>query len=46
MGLHESIKLIESLKDIDAIFITKNKKVYATSGIKDKFKLINKEFVL
>lgn len=44
MGVEKSIKLIESLKGIDAIFITKNKEIYATSGIKDKFKMTNKEF--
>lgn len=46
MGLNESMKLIESLKNIDAIFITESKKVYVTSGIKGNFKLINKEFIL
>jgi Membrane-associated lipoprotein involved in thiamine biosynthesis len=44
MGLEKSIKLIESLKGIDAIFITKNKEVYATSGIKNNFKITNTEF--
>jgi len=44
MGLEKSIKLIESLASIDAIFITQNKEIYVTSGMKDKFKIINKEF--
>ena len=35
MGLDKSIKLIESIKGVDAIFITKNKEVYLTSGIKN-----------
>ncbi|AQR96214.1 FAD:protein FMN transferase [Clostridium saccharoperbutylacetonicum] len=45
MGLEKSIKLIESLKGIDAIFITKNKEVYATSGIKNSFNITNTEFI-
>lgn len=44
LGLDKGEKLIESLKGVDAIFITKNKKVYVTSGIKDKFEITNKEF--
>jgi FAD:protein FMN transferase len=45
MGLEKSIKLIESLEGIDAIFITENKEIYVTSGIKDKFKITNREFM-
>lgn len=45
MGLDKSIKLIESIKGIDAIFITENKEVYFTSGIKNKFKLIDENFI-
>jgi thiamine biosynthesis lipoprotein len=44
MGVEKSLKLIESLDGIDAIFITENKEVYTTSGIKNYFKLSNKEF--
>ncbi|OPJ62468.1 FAD:protein FMN transferase [Clostridium chromiireducens] len=44
MGLEKSIKLIESLKGIDAIFITKSKEVYVTSGIKNNFKITNTQF--
>lgn len=45
MGIEKSIKLIESLEGIDAIFITKNKEVYVTSGIKNNFKITNIEFI-
>ncbi|OOM10381.1 FAD:protein FMN transferase [Clostridium saccharobutylicum] len=45
MGLEKSVKLIQSLKGIDAIFITKNKEVYVTSGIKNNFKITNIEFI-
>lgn len=45
MGLDKSIKLIESIKGIDAIFITENREIYITSGIKNKFKLVDENFV-
>lgn len=45
MGLHKSISLIESIKNVDAIFITEDKEIYITSGIMNHFKLTNKEFV-
>jgi len=37
LGLDKGMALVESLEGIDAIFITEDKKVYATSGLKDKF---------
>lgn len=45
MGLDKSIKLIESINGIDAIFITENREVYITSGIKSKFKLVDENFI-
>jgi thiamine biosynthesis lipoprotein len=45
MGIDKAMKLIESLKGIDAIFITEDKNVYITSGINEHFKLSNKEFI-
>lgn len=45
MGLYKSIKLIEEIKGVDAVFITKNKEVYVTSGIKENFILTNNEFI-
>lgn len=44
LGLDKGKKLIESIKNVDAIFVTKDKKVYVTYGIKDKFELKNEEF--
>ncbi len=38
LGLDKGMRLIESLKGIDAIFITRDKKVYVTDGLKDRFK--------
>jgi thiamine biosynthesis lipoprotein len=44
LGLTKGLKLVESIKGVDAIFITADKKVYITNGIKDKFNLTSKEF--
>nr|WP_208459744.1 FAD:protein FMN transferase [Clostridium botulinum] len=46
LGLDEGKKLIESLKGVEAIFVTNDKKVYVTSGLKDVFKLTNTNFKL
>lgn len=44
MGLAKGIKLIESIKGVEAIFITQDKKIYVTSGLKDSINIISKEF--
>ena len=44
MGLTKGMKLVESIKGVEAIFITVDKKVYITSGLKDNFNLTSKEF--
>ncbi|WP_455543170.1 FAD:protein FMN transferase [Intestinibacter sp.] len=46
LGLEKGMKLIESLDNTDAIFITKDKKVYTTSNLKGKLNLKNKNFKL
>ncbi|MBD5638783.1 FAD:protein FMN transferase [Clostridium botulinum] len=46
LGLDEGKKLIESLKDVEAVFVTNDKKVYTTSGLRDTFKLTNTDFKL
>lgn len=45
-GLEEGMKLIEKLDNVEAIFITGDKKVYASSGLKDIFTITNSEFKL
>lgn len=37
LGLEKGMKLVESLKGVEAIFITKDKKVYVTEGLKSSF---------
>ena len=44
LGLDKGIKLVESIKGVEAIFVTKDKKVYVTPGLKNNFKLTSKEF--
>ncbi|QIL45977.1 FAD:protein FMN transferase [Vagococcus coleopterorum] len=42
MGLKEGLDHIEGLKDVEAIFVTLDNKIYISSGLVDNFK-INKE---
>lgn len=44
LGADKGIKLIESLKGIEGVFVTADKKVYTTSGLKNNFELTNEEF--
>lgn len=46
LGLEDGMKLIESLDNVEAIFVTGDKKVYVTSGLKDIFTITNSEFQL
>jgi thiamine biosynthesis lipoprotein len=44
IGLEEGMKLIESFEDIGAIFVTDDKRVYVSSGLKNNFEITNSEF--
>lgn len=46
LGLDEGMKLIESLDSVEAIFVTGDKKVYVSSGLKKSFTITNKAFQL
>jgi thiamine biosynthesis lipoprotein len=46
LGLEKGMELIESLEHVEAAIITEDKKIYVTSGLKDRFKLENEEFIL
>ncbi|AQS06336.1 FAD:protein FMN transferase [Clostridium beijerinckii] len=37
LGLEDGIKLIDSQEDMEAIFITKDKEIYVTKGLKEDF---------
>ena len=45
-GVDNGLSLINSLDNIEAIFVTKDKKVYLSSGIKEIFTLTNSDFTL
>jgi thiamine biosynthesis lipoprotein len=44
MGLEEGMKLVESLENVEAVFITNDKTVYVSSGLKNNFKITNSEY--
>ncbi|SHK35480.1 thiamine biosynthesis lipoprotein [Hathewaya proteolytica DSM 3090] len=45
MGVEKSMKLINSMDGVEAIFITKDKKIYTTKGLDgSNFKVENKEY--
>ncbi|GAB6169183.1 FAD:protein FMN transferase [Clostridium carnis] len=46
MGVEKGLEFVNSQPDIDAIFVTKDNKVYITSGLKDNFKITNEAFSL
>jgi thiamine biosynthesis lipoprotein len=41
LGKEEGMKFVENMANTEAIFITKDKKIYATSGMREKFTLTN-----
>jgi len=46
LGLEKGMELIESLENVEAVIVTEDKKIYVTSGLKERFKLENEEFQL
>lgn len=46
MGLEKGLLFLEELKDIEGVIITKDKQVFATSGVKDKLEILDKSFKL
>lgn len=46
LGIEKGKELVETLKGVDVIFVTKDKKVYKTSGLKKSFEMTNSEFTL
>lgn len=45
-GLKEGLDYVNTLEDVDAIFVTKDKEVYVSDGVKEFFKLTNDDFTL
>lgn len=46
MGVQEGLKYVEGKKNIECIFVTRNKEVYVSSGLKGIFKLNSDQFKL
>lgn len=44
MGLDKALEFYQKVDSFEAVFVTEQKKVYVTDGLKDKFKLINEDF--
>jgi thiamine biosynthesis lipoprotein len=45
-GVDKGLSLLKSTPDVEAIFITKDKKVYVTEGLKSSIKITNLEYKL
>ena len=45
-GVDEGLIFVEYLPNVDAIFITKDNKIYLSKGIKNIFELQNEDFTL
>jgi FAD:protein FMN transferase len=46
LGAQDGLKLIESLPNTQAIFVTKDKDIYLSSGLKNSFKLTDSNFTI
>lgn len=46
LGVAEGMKLIENTTELEGIFVTKNKEIYASSGLKESFLVKNTEYIL
>lgn len=46
LGLEEGLRLIENTPNTEAMFITSDKKIYMTEGLKNKFELKNADFTI
>lgn len=46
LGLDNGKNLIENIDNVEAVFVTRDNKVYLTKGFKDDFKILNDNFEL
>lgn len=46
LGVDKGINYVKTIKGLDAIFVTKDKKVYVTNGLKSNFNLDDSNFTL
>ena len=46
LGYEDGILMIENMEGVDAVFITKEREVYLTSGIKNRFSITDDSFII
>ncbi|NLK20844.1 MAG: FAD:protein FMN transferase [Epulopiscium sp.] len=46
LGLEKGMKLIKDLDDVECVIITEDNKVYITSGLKERFRIVDPQFTL
>ncbi|SNR97196.1 thiamine biosynthesis lipoprotein [Anaerovirgula multivorans] len=46
MGLEEGLRFVENLEDVEGIFVTKDKTMHATSGIKNEIEILDQSYKL
>ncbi|WP_446897626.1 FAD:protein FMN transferase [Clostridium sp. LBM24168] len=46
LGVDKGMKYAENVAKLQAVFITKDKKIYITSGLKNNFKIVDSEYKL
>lgn len=44
LGLEKGLSKVNNLDDVEAVFVTKDNKIYLSDGIKDKFELTDKKY--
>ncbi len=44
IGIEAGLKYVNQRDDVDAVFMTKDKKVYVSNSIKNTFKLTNNQY--
>ncbi len=44
LGLDDGLRLIETLADVEAVFVTKDKRIVLSSGLTDQFEVLNENF--
>lgn len=46
LGIEDGLNLINSLNNIEAIFVNKNREIYLSNGLTNNFELLNKDFTI
>lgn len=46
LGVDKGLKYVKNIPDLQVVFITRDKKVYITNGLKNNFKIVDSEYKL